>query len=161
MAANKKAKRAIPTAITANTEQPTTIRDHPQPVPVTPERSNRSKVTGKHPRDVTETKQDTHKTCPIVHTTWAAWKAAPTFPIRVIITNLPLGGGKFEKKNVMDVIDTSERQRDSAIHLLGSCSLGKIERISRPNLRYHRITRSTCILKGYSIHSKLRVTFRM
>ena len=97
MAVNKKAKRAIPTAITAKTEQPTTIRDHPQPVPVTPERSNRSKVTGKHPRDVTETKQDTHKTCPIVHTTWAAWKAAPTFPIRVIITNLTLGGGKFEK----------------------------------------------------------------
>ena len=93
MATKKKAKHAIATAITANTEQPAAIPEHPQPVPVTPERSNRSTVTGKHPRDVTETKQDTHKTCPIVHTTWAAWKAAPTFPIRVTITS----GGKFEK----------------------------------------------------------------
>ena len=98
MATNKKAKHAIATAITANTEQPAAIPEHPQPVPVTPECSNRSTVTGKHPRDVTETKQDTHKTCPIGHTTWAAWKAAPTFPIRVTITNLTLGGGKFEKK---------------------------------------------------------------
>jgi hypothetical protein len=108
MTTNKKAKHTIATAITANSEQlaaipehsPTSTADgeHPQPVPITPDRSNRTSVTGKHPRDVTETAQDTHKTCQIVHTTWAAWKATPTFPIRVIITNITLGGGKFEKK---------------------------------------------------------------
>ena len=98
MATNKKPRRVIATAITANTEQPPPIPEHPQPVPVTPERSNRSTATGKHARDVIETIQDTHKTCPILHTTWAAWKAAPTFPIRVTITNLTLGGEKFQKK---------------------------------------------------------------
>ena len=36
MAMNKKAKRAIVAAITANTEQPAAIPEHPQPVPVTP-----------------------------------------------------------------------------------------------------------------------------
>jgi hypothetical protein len=133
MATNKKAKHAIGIAITANTEQAAAIPEHsptskanselPQPVPITSERSNRTSLTGKHPHDVTETERDTHKTCSIVHTTWVAWKAAPTFPIRVSITNLTLGGEKFEK-TVMDVIGTSERQRNSAIHLLGSCSLG-------------------------------------
>jgi hypothetical protein len=108
MATNKKAKHAIGTAITANTEQPAAIPahsatskangEHPEPVPITPERANRTSVTGKHPRDVTETEEDTQKTCPIVHTTWVAWKAAPTFPIRVMITNLTLGGGKNDKK---------------------------------------------------------------
>lgn len=42
-------------------------------------------------------------------------------------------------KTVMDVIDTSKRLPNSAVHLLGSCPLGKVERINWPNLRHHRI----------------------
>jgi hypothetical protein len=72
MATNKKAKHAITAAITASSEHPAAIPEHlptsklngehPQPVPVTPERSNRTSVTGKHPRNVTETERDIHKT---------------------------------------------------------------------------------------------------
>jgi hypothetical protein len=108
MATNKKAKHSNVTAVTSNTEHPTTSPehiptnktndDHHDPVPITPDRSNRASLSKKHPRDVTETNQVTPTVTPIVHNTWAAWKAIPNFPIRVIITHIIFGGGKNEKK---------------------------------------------------------------
>ena len=50
-----------------------------------------------NPRDVTETDQEKPKAKPI-HNTWAAWKANPIFPIRVIVTHIMLGGEKNEKE---------------------------------------------------------------
>ena len=109
MATNKKAKHTSITAIPVNTEQQASVPEHPantktdtqytQPIPISPDRSNRAQLTGKHPHDVTDTTQDTHETSPIVHTTWAAYKAAQAFPIQVIITNITLGGEKYEKNH--------------------------------------------------------------
>ena len=105
---SKKAKHSNVTTVTSNTEHravspehlPTNRAndDHLPPVPITPDRSNFVSVIGKHPRDDTQTDQETPKVKPIVHNTWAAWKATPGFPIQVIITHIILGEGKNEKK---------------------------------------------------------------
>jgi hypothetical protein len=72
--------------------------EHSLPVAVTPGRSSPGTAIGKHPREVTNTVQQAPTTKPIIHITWSAWKANPTFPIRVIITHIVLGGEKNEKK---------------------------------------------------------------
>lgn len=109
MPTNKKAKHSSVTTVTSNTEHPEASGpehlptnkaddEHLPPVPITPDRSNHVSVIGKHPRDDTQTDQETPNAQPIVHNTWAAWKATPSFPIRVIITHIILGGGKNERK---------------------------------------------------------------
>jgi hypothetical protein len=108
MASPKKSKQSHVTATNSAIEHPPPASpellptgsanvEHPLPVAVTPGRSSPGTAIGKHPRDVTKTVQQALTTKPIIHNTWSAWKANPTFPIRVIITHIALGGEKNEK----------------------------------------------------------------